>query len=682
MLTGGSKNKVLFGLDKAQAEMAKEKHLEAMARRTAAAQVDSDQEEGERLREASDGEDSQVSTRSTRRNGKIVVVNPPKTASGKKGGKGAPKRKYSRMFVTEEEKSLMASKKAAEAELLATILEDEEEEESRMLGYRDRSPVADSPTQLDLSTELPEAERDALEHMNSGSSEEDDAHDGFEEEEHEETPLETQDEAPYRHTHPFHVGDDDDPFASIADASANDISIMSTVPMENPMVVELGHVPNDRSELDLQLKLQKWCYERPCDWKVYEGDEMLPDELDGMYTELVSSNKQALINMYNRNMWVMISCYVMDGITCSGQSLREELQFMACEKALGELLKTFPKGDYHKHVLFDTLPDKKWPAFFTQSMDKMYADEGGKGVAWAKGYIGAKRVGTISKEDMIKLFIGKKMHGLFKDAKGCIQKYLQPKWCRALPSGWSDVSFMRMLRRSLWGGRAMELAKSSFAANKSRTTQDPSDEPKEKGKGGKAKNKAAQKNLLTDEEKALAAIAAEDMEKEREEIAEKNLEGMGYDWYPDYWMAFIMFGRPAEAEKHMLTSLNGGCPTLTIDPSNSVVGAVGSPTTRIVTAGRAASRNANKAAAAVKRSLESDTEVLSTVTAAPESITINHTHSFHVHETPMNELKTRIQFQKDLRVMYLEDNEPLKAAEVTKNLKKLYESVEARAGNA
>jgi len=158
----------------------------------------------------------------------------------------------------------------------------------------------------------------------------------------------------------------------------------------------------------------------------------------------------------------------------------------------------------------------------------------------------------------------------------------------------------------------MELAKASIASSKCRT-EDPNNKEKgaEKGKGAKGKKKK-----LTELDKAEAVLAEAQMELLREETAEKSLQGMGYDWYPDYWMAFIMFGRPAEAEKRMLTSLNGGIPSFTIDPSTST-DVVGSPTARIANAGRLAGRKANAAAAAVKRTLVADTEGMSTVTAAP-----------------------------------------------------------------
>lgn len=436
---------------------------------------------------------------------------------------------------------------------------------------------------------------------------------------------------------------DDDPFRftmqSInADmyASAGDTSMHSEVADESQ--VEVAGYEETEEEKKQKALEKMWSYEQPLDWTVKEDREPLPEELVGMYRTLVLNGGKQSQNTYVKNLWTMLSCYVMDGICTSGKTLKEFAQYYACEKSFNELLKTFPKTEYAKRMLFSHYEDGKWPACFKEfCMELSKEKEMEAAKKWAKGKPAAKE---LDEEDQMKLYIGYKIKEAWKDAKRDIQKYLAPKWVKPheLRSGWTEEGFYRMLRRSLFGGVCWERAKASESTTNSRNG----------------------KNVMTTEERA-----------------QKGLDKMlaTYDWYPNYWMAFVMYGPPAKDK--MLLSLNGGSPEIAaIDPtqdpsrvSTATASSSRSPNSQLAkagrqskaAAGRQAQRDGDKVAAVVRRNSDLETAVSTVTTAAPESVEVKHVHVHEVKGSRLQDLRTAIELQSEL-VKKLKDKAAVDAA--------------------
>lgn len=398
---------------------------------------------------------------------------------------------------------------------------------------------------------------------------------------------------------------------------------------------------------DPQTELEKaWGYKQELDWTVHEDREPLPDEMEGMYRTLVENGGTSQKESYAKNVFTMLSCIVMDAICTSGKEMKATAQYYACEKNFTQLRETFPKTEYGKRMLFHFFEGGKWPACFTEYCDKLYADVKGVGKKWANNYAPAKGLQATLQ---IQIYVGSKIKDAWSDAKRDIQKYLAKKWKppHTLASGWTEEGFFRMLRRSLFKGICWERAKASQSTKKFRAKP---------GKGNNAETESLSEEAPVAEKVTNEAATV----LTREMRAQKGLEKMltTHDWYPNYWMAFVMYGQPSKEK--MLLSLNGGSPEIaTIDPtqdpacsSTSTGGSsrARSPNAQLATAGRQsktgrqAIRDGDKLAAAAQRSSD-----VSTVTATiQESVQIKHIHVHEVKGSAMQDLRTQIELQREL----------------------------------
>jgi hypothetical protein len=110
-------------------------------------------------------------------------------------------------------------------------------------------------------------------------------------------------------------------------------------------------------------------------------------------------------------------------------------------------------------------------------------------------------------------FFGYYIQEVASAAKAEINNHLNPLWLDILPSGCNESGLLESIRKELWPREALRKAKQSVNQMNKRTKK------------------------LTSDIEIKEAIDIQ---------TKKNLALMNLEWYPDYWLAYYLCGRPAQ----------------------------------------------------------------------------------------------------------------------------------------
>lgn len=312
----------------------------------------------------------------------------------------------------------------------------------------------------------------------------------------------------------FQNGVDSD---SSTDSEDNEHQVQQEIPEPEVVIVVANDHDEDNWEVASKVELD------PDDH--YKAT--LPIEVEGMYSTLIieggkTTRATSLQNVFIKNMFTMVACYVMDEISTTADAMRFVSLRKLAEQRFDTMMKNLPKREYEKSAFFCYMPDNNWPDFFIAYVAELYQPvKNGKqspGAKWAANETALKNLAI---EDQMKYYVGHKIHEEYVTAKGLVNMHLYKAWKdnEKLPSGFALEALFRAVRKSLWRMEAYRRAKNSTKSSLKRTQQ---------AAGGAA---------------VVIDIAAED-----EAVRDKATAVLGtltYEWYPDYWLAFVMYSAPA-----------------------------------------------------------------------------------------------------------------------------------------